>query len=117
MIQAIVFDFGNVIGFFDHHLTSQRLAAHAELSVEAIHGQLFGGALEADYDTGRISTADFLRRVRQNCRLRCSDEVLAAAWADIFWPNHAVIALLPRLKPYYRLLLGSNTNELHAQHF
>src|SRR5439155_9754485 len=33
------------------------------------------------------------------------------------WPNHEVIALLPRLKPHYRLLLGSNTNALHSQQF
>jgi putative hydrolase of the HAD superfamily len=42
---------------------------------------------------------------------------MATAWADIFWPNHDVIALLPLLKPRYRLLLGSNTNELHTQQF
>ncbi len=117
MIQALVFDFGKVIGFFDHRLTSERLAVHAELSVEAIHGHLFGGPLETDYEAGRLSTADFLRQARETCQLRCSEEILATAWADIFWPNNEVIALLPRLRPHYRLLLGSNTNELHSRQF
>ena len=40
-----------------------------------------------------------------------------AAVADIFRPNPDVCALLPVLKPHYRLLLGSNTNELHAVQF
>lgn len=117
MIRAIVFDFGNVVGFFDHRLVTDRLAIHAAIPAEAIHTSLFGSPLEADYDAGRIGTADFLRQVRQICRLRCSDETVSAAWVDIFRPNDEVIALLPRLEPRYRLILGSNTNELHSEQF
>src|SRR5262249_16181099 len=51
------------------------------------------------------------------CGLRCSDEAAAAAYADIFRPNESVCELLPRLKGRYRLLLGSNTNDLHARQF
>jgi putative hydrolase of the HAD superfamily len=50
-------------------------------------------------------------------RLRCNDDYLARAWADIFRPNLEVCALLPVLKPRFRLLLGSNTNELHSRQF
>src|SRR5207244_2214206 len=39
------------------------------------------------------------------------------AFGDIFWPNDEVCALVPRLKERYRLLLGSNTTELHARRF
>jgi putative hydrolase of the HAD superfamily len=35
----------------------------------------------------------------------------------MFWPNREVCELIPRLKPRYRLLLGSNTNELHTRRF
>ena len=35
----------------------------------------------------------------------------------MFTPNEEVCALLPRLKPRYRLLLLSNTTELHSRHF
>jgi putative hydrolase of the HAD superfamily len=42
---------------------------------------------------------------------------MAAAFADIFKANEAVCALIPQLKPHFRLLLGSNTNELHARRF
>jgi FMN phosphatase YigB (HAD superfamily) len=116
-IKTIVFDFGRVVGFFDHGLTTKRLADHAGLPAEELHAHLFGGPLEDEYESGRISTSEFLQRVRQTCRLTCADEIIAAAWADIFWPNEDVCALLPCLKPRYRLLLGSNTNELHARQF
>ena len=105
------------MGFFDHRLTSRRLAAHADLTAEAIHAHLFDDSLEDEYESGRISTAEFLKQIREHCRLRCDEATLAAAWADIFWPNHDVCALLPQLKSHYRLLLASNTNELHARHY
>jgi putative hydrolase of the HAD superfamily len=116
-VHAIIFDFGNVVGFFDHRRTSERLAPHSDLSTEALHPRLYGGELESAYDLGRISSAEFLRQARDHGRLSCSEEVIAAAWSDIFWPNAEVIALLPALKPKVRLLLGSNTNELHARHY
>jgi FMN phosphatase YigB (HAD superfamily) len=116
-IKTIVFDFGRVVGFFDHRLTTNRLAPGGGPAADEMHAYLFGGPLEDDYESGRISTNEFLKRVRETCRLTCSDEVIAAAWADIFWPNLEICALLPRLRPGYRLLLGSNTNELHARQF
>jgi putative hydrolase of the HAD superfamily len=118
MIKTVVFDFGNVLGFFDHRVATVRLARHSELPADAIHALLWDGPLEDDYEAGRISTTEFLQRVRATCRLSCSDEVLCAAYADIFHaPNEEVVALLPRLKPRYHLLLASNTNDLHAKQF
>jgi putative hydrolase of the HAD superfamily len=116
-IKAIVFDFGQVVGLFDHRLTTNRLASSASLSPEELHGRLFGTALEDDYESGRLTTAQFLHAARESCRLNCSEDFLASAWADIFAPNPHVCALIPGLKPHYRLLLASNTNELHSQQF
>src|SRR5262249_38742815 len=39
-------------------------------------------------------------------------------WEDIFWLNEPVARLIDFLKSQgYRLLLGSNTNVLHARHY
>jgi putative hydrolase of the HAD superfamily len=117
MIKTITFDFGNVVAFFDHRLASKRLAAHTDLPAADLHAFLFGGRLEDDYEAGRISTAEFVGRAREGCRLRCTDEQFHAAYADIFWANTDVCALIPRLAARYRLLLLSNTNDLHAARF
>jgi HAD superfamily hydrolase (TIGR01509 family) len=116
-VQTLVFDFGNVVGLFDHRLTTNRLAQHAELAADELHARLFGSSLEDDYESGKLTTAEFLRKVRETCGLTCSEETVATAWANIFSPNQEICALLPRLKPHYRLLLASNTNELHSQRF
>ncbi len=116
-IETIVFDFGNVVGFFDHRLTTNRLAGKADISADQVHAKLFGGALEIEYDLGRLTTAAFIDRAREACGLHCTDAEFAAAWADIFWHNRAVIDLLPILARRYQLLLASNTNELHSRQF
>lgn len=116
-IQAIVFDFGNVIGYFDHRRSARNLAAHSHRAEDEIVAFLFGGQLEEDYEAGRISTTEFLQRVRDFCRPCCSDEMLAHGFSDLFWPNPEVCTLVEQLRPHSRLLLGSNTNELHSRHF
>jgi glucose-1-phosphatase len=117
MIKTIIFDFGNVIGFFSHRLASGRLAYYAGVPAEAMHRFLFGGGIEEDIDGGKISVAELIRKVREKFSLRCADEYLELAFGDMFWPNREVCALIPRLRPQYRLLLGSNTNELHTRRF
>jgi HAD superfamily hydrolase (TIGR01509 family) len=117
MISTIVFDFGNVIGFFDYRLTTERLARHCDLSAEVLQQRIYGGELEDAYESGRMTSVEFLRTVREGCGLRCTDEELQAAYEDMFFPNESVCALISALKPHYKLLLGSNTTELHSAHF
>lgn len=116
-VRTIVFDFGNVLAFFDHRRTTERLLPHAGVPGEELHGLLFDPELGEAYESGRISTEDVLRHIRAACRFRCPDETLLAAFADIFWPNTDVCALVPQLRPHYRLLLLSNTCAAHADHF
>ena len=99
MIETIVFDFGNVIGFFDYGRTVERLVRHTHLSPDAIRAAIYGGELEDAYESGRIGSAEFLRRVRAGCGLTCDDDALTAAYVEMFWPNEVVCALVPRLKP------------------
>ncbi len=116
-MQAIVFDFGNVIGYFDHYLTLNKIAAYTEMHPQAMYAAVYNSDLEDAFESGRLSVAEFLQGFRERCGLRCEDAFLQAACADIFRPNPDVCALLPLLKPRYRLLLGSNTNALHAVQF
>jgi glucose-1-phosphatase len=116
-IRAVIFDFGNVIGFFDHHRATRRLAGLSPMSEEAIYNFLFDGRLEDDFEAGRIGAAEFLQILRDKCRITGDDETLAALFGDVFTPNPDVCALVPRLRPQYRLVLGSNCTPLHSVQF
>jgi glucose-1-phosphatase len=114
MIRAIIFDFGNVLAFFDHRLVSRRLAAFTHTPEPVLHSMLFASGLEQDYETGRLSTSEVIARVRSELNLRCDDSELISAYCEIFTPNHEIEPLLPVLKKRCRLLVGSNTTPLHS---
>jgi putative hydrolase of the HAD superfamily len=116
-ISTIVFDFGNVVAWFSHRKSAEQLAVYGTASAALIAAYLFGGKLEDDFEAGRIDGNALIGMVRETFHLRCTDEQFTQAFVDMFRANDEVCELLPRLKPRYRLVLLSNTNELHARHF
>jgi putative hydrolase of the HAD superfamily len=116
-INTIIFDFGNVIGFFSHMRAVQQLAQLTEISPDLIRRRLFTSELETEYESGRITTPELLAHARRLCELRGSDADIESAFADMFWPNEAVCRLIPTLKKSYRLFLLSNTNDMHCRWF
>jgi glucose-1-phosphatase len=118
--RCIVFDFGNVIALFDHMLACQRLASLSRppRDPQDVYDRIFKTSLEEDYDCGRLSTATFVERLRRDLQLEASDETIARAWCDIFTPNPAIEEVIVREKRKgTRLVLASNTNELHHDWF
>jgi glucose-1-phosphatase len=114
--RCLIFDFGNVIAFFDHHKAAAQLArlAASPVDPQIVYDTVFSSSLEADYDSGRVTSAEFLTRLRQQLTLAAADDAIATAWNDIYQPNHAVATLVTTVKHHgMRLVLGSNTNELH----
>ncbi len=117
MLKTVVFDFGNVVGFFDHQKTLAKLSSYTTWSPKRIYDEIYDGPLEDDLESGRISVEEFLRVFIQRCELRCGVDFLLAACSDIFTPNAAVCDLVPKLVGKVRIILGSNTNSLHAAEF
>ncbi|HKH70426.1 MAG TPA: HAD family phosphatase [Vicinamibacterales bacterium] len=120
MTRCIVFDFGNVIALFDHMVACQQLASLSRPTRDPhdVYERIFKTSLEEDYDCGRLSTAAFVERLRRDLQLDASDEAIARAWCDIFTPNPAIEEVIVREKRRgTRLVLASNTNELHYQWF
>jgi putative hydrolase of the HAD superfamily len=116
-MKAVIFDFGNVVGLFDHGRTLRRVAPHTKLSSKEMIARVYDAAIEDEVERGAIDVPEFLRRVHELWELRCDVDFLAGAIADIFTPNPEVCELIPRLQPRYRVLLGSNTNAIHASQF
>lgn len=116
-VRSLILDFGRVIGYFDHGRTARRLAPHSRFSEAQIIDYLYPDDLEDAYEKGLVDSGHIVETLRREFDLRCSDQEIREAVADIFWPNEELCALIPRWKSKYRLVLGSNTNELHASHF
>lgn len=120
VIRGIGCDFGNVNGDFDHAISTATLAEYCDLAQSEVRARIFETSLEDDYDCGRISTKEFLVELR---RVLCgpahvSDQQLAAAWRDIFRrtaENERVLRTVRSISRDVRLVLASNTNELHFE--
>jgi putative hydrolase of the HAD superfamily len=70
------------------------------------------------YESGKISAEAFSSGVCALVGLEISHADFAAAWADIFALNEPIATLVATLKGQgYTLVLGSNTNDLHAAQF
>ena len=116
-MKTIIFDFGNVVGFFDHGRTLTKMAPFSNLTPNDMYAAVYDGGLEDRFERGHLSPLAFLEEAHALWQLRCDIDVLADAVADIFTPNPEVCDLIPRLAEHHRILLGSNTNAIHSHQF
>ncbi|MGL4555706.1 MAG: HAD family hydrolase [Gemmataceae bacterium] len=118
-VRAIVFDFGNVVGFFQRKRAASNLAALGPAGLDAarILSLLAHPEYEPLYETASMTSAQILALLRSELALTGDDDQLAFAFADMFEPNPAVCSLIPRLQGRYHLALLSNTNEMHYRLF
>ena len=117
-LPVLMFDFGNVIGYFDYMLIFGRFGARLGMSAES-----FGAMVEekgmarllAEFERGALAPEEFSSRIQAEAGLDIPFEEFAADWEDIFEMNTSVGDLVAELKQQgYTLLLGSNTNAIHA---
>lgn len=118
---ALIFDFGNVLAFFDYGRIGAILGRSLGLSGEEFLARARNvgfTALLQRYESGGMSSEEFGQAVAALMGFSLTHAEFAAAWSDIFWLNEPVAKLVADLKARgYTLVLGSNTNDLHATHF
>ncbi|MEW4567155.1 HAD family phosphatase [Tautonia sp. JC769] len=121
-LPAIIFDFGNVVGFFDYVRACEAIALPRGLDGPALlrNARERGlNELVARLEIGQLPAEAF---VSSCCSLLELDALtpdeFRDAWSDIFWPNESLVPLIRRLSDAgHPLILGSNTNGLHASRF
>jgi glucose-1-phosphatase len=116
VLKHLIFDFGNVL--FDLNLPS----------IEQGMRRLFGSHYEAAgrelkaqrvfelYETGGLSTDEFVDAIRTAAGQQHSAEAVVNIWNGIFigMPRHRFDLLL-QLREHYNVFLLSNINDLHAR--
>lgn len=117
MIRTILFDFGNVVAFFDHQRAIARLTAFTDMDGPTLYRTFYASSLEEAYERGALATGDFVGECLTLGRLCCTDREFLDAFNDIFSPNPDIIDRIPELASRYRLILASNTNASHFGRF
>jgi len=116
-VRNIIFDFGSVLANLDYDIMFRRFAQKSPLTVPEIRQKIFDNADHNAFERGEISAPRYYEIVRSQIQLQMNYRAFYEAWADIFWPNEAMLDLAERLKKNYRLYLLSNTNEIHYTEF
>jgi len=118
MIQAIVFDYGNVLCRIDRAACNRALASHSRLEVEEVGRRVWGGAIEQDVETGRIDSREQFRRIKAaiSADEAWTYECFAAEYMLAIQPcPEGEQALLGARELGLRCFILSNTSFLHAR--
>lgn len=114
MVNAVIFDIGNVLLKFDYLVAARRLMKHNGLAELPDRSRIVE-AKEA-LEGGRIDRAEFLRLVRPEFNHTDTDEAFVAMWEDIFEENtpmtHFAVQLAERGVPTFLL---SNISCIHRE--
>ena len=111
-VEAFIFDIGNVLVRFETGKAERTLAT---LGVQRPDFAALA-ALGRRYESGEVGRTEFLAALRTVLGAEIPDDVLAAAWQEIFEPNEPMWELVEKLHGRYPLYLLSNTNCLHHEY-
>jgi glucose-1-phosphatase len=119
--HVLIFDFGNVVAFFDYLKAFERFGARMGIAGELFRQRVVDGgfaSLLAHFESGGMAPEQFATAIRALSGLELTYPEFVEDFKDIFWLNEPVARLIEVLKSRgYTLLLGSNTNVLHATQY
>ena len=114
MLKTLIFDLGRVIVPFDFERGYRAMAERTGLEAAEVRARIVATGCVAPYETGLLETPEFVRTISEALEHPITVEEFQQVWSIIFLPETLVPeALFVRLKERYRLVLLSNTNDLH----
>lgn len=114
MIEAVIFDIGNVLLKFDFTRALRRIAPRCETSDASVLELI--EPHKAAYESGKIDRATFLKRAQQLVSFRGSEAEFISAWQEIFTENTPMSDVVRLFHGRLPLYLLSNTSDLHMDH-
>jgi FMN phosphatase YigB (HAD superfamily) len=116
VIEAVIFDLGNVLLFFDWEIAANRLCARTGRSRQELDHFIMTTPFVDQLSRGELSSQRFFEIVRRDTGFDGDFAEFARIWSDIFTPNEPMIALARRLKGRVTRLILSNTTAIHMDH-
>ena len=114
--HVILFDLGNVLMDFDHHIAVRKIKPFCGLDEKDIYNLFFDSTITDRFEKGLISSFDFFQEAKRLLNAKISYEEFVPIWNEIFIPHPGMLEVLELLKDNYSLYLVSNINELHFKY-
>lgn len=116
-IKTFLFDLGNVLVAFSHPRMYQQMGTVLGLTPHHIIDMLAKDRLQWRYECGEVTTEALLQLCESEAKVSFQRDALIEAVSDIFTPIETMRSVTRALKEQgHRLVLVSNTNELHFKH-
>jgi putative hydrolase of the HAD superfamily len=114
VIKAVLFDLGNVLVGFDFARGYQAIESVSSYRAQDIPQRISASGLVPPYERGELSSEEFFERLSDVLGLHTSYKQFCELWTTIFLPDPLVPEeLLAGLRRRYRMVLVSNTNDIH----
>ena len=115
-IQAVIFDLGKVLVGFDFQRGYERMQALCGHPVEEIRRRIGRTGLVPQLEAGQVGSREFVSKLGDVLGVNFDYADFCEIWSSIFLPDALVPdAMVAGLKKRYRLVLLSNTNEMHFE--
>jgi FMN phosphatase YigB (HAD superfamily) len=115
-IQAVIFDLGKVLIAFDFQRIYDRMQALSGHPVAEIRRRIAATGLVPKLESGQIGSREFVARLGEALDVTFGYAQFKEMWSSIFLPGTLVPeSLVAGLKKRHRLVLLSNTNEMHFE--
>ncbi|MEQ9063349.1 MAG: HAD-IA family hydrolase [Vicingaceae bacterium] len=118
-IENIILDLGGVLLNIDHRITQQAFIDMGIADFDDLYSQSRQNGIFDRYEKGLISTDDFISFIQELFPDEIpSDSAIVQAWNAMIldFPEDR-LKMLEELSNNYKVLLLSNTNELHYREF
>lgn len=116
MIKTIIFDLGKVIVPFEVERALKIFESVSDFSSEEIREQYIGVEASDLFHKGKISADELFDLFKKDLNLRMTFNEFVNAWNSIFFLEPILSEkLFQKLSQNYRLLILSDTNELHFE--
>ncbi|MEK6946778.1 MAG: HAD family phosphatase [Nanoarchaeota archaeon] len=113
MIKCAIFDLGNVVINVSQRLMFEKFARNSGKSTNEIE-QIYGDSADRKkFEKGKITSAEFYNSMKKDMNLDLTFNEFRKVYTGIFSHNKEIEKIIPKLKKKYRLVLLSNTDELH----
>jgi len=114
VIKAVIFDLGGVIVPFDFKRGYAKMEGLCGYAAAEIPARLRTTDLVTRFESGQVEPEEFVRQLSDILELKATYEEFCELWTSIFLPDTLVPdSLLERIHARRRLLLLSNTNDIH----
>ena len=121
MAKTILFDFGGVLVHLNWEKVCAPLAELSDRSSGYVRREVINGPLVQSAMRGELDPSQLHQKLSEKLRIDISYEDFLKVWSGLLSANEEIVPLVSRLKEDHRLVLASNTDQIHftysKQHF